>query len=333
MSKPKAGLARIAALAVCLFAFAATEVTAQDGAARDLFGARALPAQMPAAAHGFYSKGCLAGGIAIPTDGATWQAMRLSRNRRWGHPDMIALIERLSRDAAAHDGWPGLLVGDISQPRGGPMLSGHASHQVGLDADIWLTPMPSRRLSAREREDMEARSVLQDGTLFVDPNKWSQAHGRVIMRAAGYSEVERIFVHPGIKQKLCDTYQGDRSALGKVRPYYGHHYHFHIRMKCPAGSTGCTPQAPIGRGTGCDASLAWWFTDEPWAPADAPPDPNPPRPRLTQLSELPRACAMILDGPTPASEELVTYRPGSAAAFSSTASRSIVPVPVPRPER
>ena len=61
---------------------------------------------------------------------------------------MIKLIERLSREAAA-DGWPGLLLGDISQPRGGPMLSGHASHQIGLDADIWLNPMPNRKLSAR----------------------------------------------------------------------------------------------------------------------------------------------------------------------------------------
>jgi penicillin-insensitive murein DD-endopeptidase len=275
-------------------------------AARDLFGAQALPAQMPAAALGFYSKGCLAGGIALPTDGQAWQAMRLSRNRRWGHPDMIRLIERLSREAA-QDGWPGLLVGDISQPRGGPMLSGHASHQVGLDADIWLTPMPQRRLSASEREDMSAPSVLRDETLQVDPDKWSPAHAAVIMRAASYDEVERIFVHPGIKQKLCDSWSGDRSALGKVRPYYGHHYHFHIRMKCPEGSTGCTPQAPVGAGAGCDQSLAWWFTDEPWAPADAVPDPNPPRPRLTMLADLPKACAIVLDGPAPASEAAVTY--------------------------
>ena len=94
-----------------------------------------VPAQLPAKVHGFYSKCCFSGGIAIPTDGATWQAMRLSRNRRWGHPQLVATIEELSRDAAARDGWPGLLVGDLSQPRGGPMLTGHASHQIGLDAD------------------------------------------------------------------------------------------------------------------------------------------------------------------------------------------------------
>ena len=94
--------------------------------------------------------------MAIATDGPTWQAMRLSRNRRWGHPTMIKLIEKLSRDAVA-DGWPGLLIGDISQPRGGPMLTGHASHQIGLDADIWLTPMPDRRLTAAGAREHERR--------------------------------------------------------------------------------------------------------------------------------------------------------------------------------
>lgn len=301
--------------------------TAQD--AKELFGARALPAATAPAPIGFYSKGCLAGGIAIPTDGPTWQAMRLSRNRRWGHPDMIALLDRLSREAAAQDGWPGLLVGDISQPRGGPMLSGHASHQIGLDADIWLTPMPNRRLTAQEREDTEAPSVLADGSLQVDPNRWTEAHGRLIMRAASYPQVERIFVHPGIKQKLCDSYSGDRSNLGKVRPAYGHHYHFHIRMKCPPGSSGCTAQQPVAAGSGCDASLAWWFTEEPWAQPDDPP-PAPPKPRITPLSDLPRACAQVLDAAAPASEAAVTYAGGTQAVMPSSAT-GFAPVPIPSP--
>src|SRR5262249_57426627 len=131
--------------------------------AKELFGVGKSPAPMAARAIGFYAKGCLAGAKALPIDGPAWQAMRLSRNRNWGHPDLIAMLEKLAIEAREHDGWPGLLVGDISQPRGGPMLSGHASHQVGLDADIWFTPMPERRVTARGRDGKSARSTVAAG--------------------------------------------------------------------------------------------------------------------------------------------------------------------------
>jgi penicillin-insensitive murein DD-endopeptidase len=327
---------------------AATQPAAADQPAKQIFGAAKLPAVLPARAIGFYSKGCLAGGVAIPTDGPTWQAMRLSRNRRWGHPDLITLVEKLSRDAAAQDGWPGLLVGDIAQPRGGPMLSGHASHQIGLDADVWLTPMPARTLSASERESLSATSMLKKDSLYVDDRIWTPAHARLLMRAASYPEVERIFVHPGIKKKLCDTWTGNRAAMGKIRPYYGHHYHFHIRMKCPAGVSGCKEQSPPPEGSGCDKSLAWWFTDEPWAPAKPKKDTKPaPKKREIQLSDLPQACRVVVEAPAPASEAEVTRgadqiariaranantAPVAASAFAPVPLPGRIPLPVPRPE-
>src|SRR5690606_24849244 len=86
--------------------------TAAEPLAKTLFGAQKLPAAAAPKSYGFYSKGCFSGGVAIAVDGPNWQAMRLSRNRRWGHPAMIGTLEKLSREAAA-DGWPGLLVGDI----------------------------------------------------------------------------------------------------------------------------------------------------------------------------------------------------------------------------
>jgi penicillin-insensitive murein DD-endopeptidase len=341
---------------ICKFAVAAVIAMAANSpvlspaqagqSAKQIFGAAKLPAMLPSRPTGFYSKGCLAGGVALPTDGPTWQAMRLSRNRRWGHPDLIALVERLSRDAAAKDGWPGLLVGDISQPRGGPMLSGHASHQIGLDADIWLTPMPDRTLTAKEREDISATSMLKKNSLYVDDAVWTPARARLLMRAASYPEVERIFVHPGIKKKLCDTWTGDRSALGKLRPYYGHYYHFHIRIKCPPGVSGCRSQNPPPPGTGCDESLAWWFTDEPWAPAKPKKKDDKPQPkkREIQLSDLPSACAAVVSAPGPASEAEVTFGAGPVASLASTSAGSVAadgfapvilplqgPFPAPRP--
>ena len=110
-------------------------------AAKRLFGQVARPAPLEARSIGAYSRGCLAGAVAMPVDGPAWQVMRLTRNRNWGHPELIAFLERLAT-AGKRVGWPGLLVGDMSQPRGGPMITGHASHQIGLDADIWFEPMP-----------------------------------------------------------------------------------------------------------------------------------------------------------------------------------------------
>jgi penicillin-insensitive murein endopeptidase len=296
----------IAALAVASLNGSVEPAMAKEPLAKTLFGGKKLPAAVDARTYGFYSKGCFSGGVAIATDGPTWQAMRLSRNRRWGHPTMIKVVERLSRDAVA-DGWPGLLIGDISQPRGGPMLSGHASHQVGLDADIWLTPMPNRTLSRSERENISAVSMLKKNSLYVDDSIWTQSRARLLKRAASYPEVERIFVHPGIKKKLCDTVQGDRSWLRKIRPQYGHDYHFHIRIGCQAGSSGCKGQDPAPRDDGCGQPLAWWFTEEPWRPAKPGTKPKPPARDLMTMASLPKACVTVLNAPNPASEEAVTY--------------------------
>ena len=292
--------------------------------AKNLFGSKALPAATEPRSYGFYSKGCFSGGMAIAADGPNWQAMRLSRNRRWGHPTMIAVLERLSRDGVK-DGWNGLMVGDISQPRGGPMLSGHASHQIGLDADIWFTPMPDRRLSAREREDLSATTMISDGALTVNERVWTPAHAAILKRAASYPEVERILVHPGIKKKLCESTTGDRRWLNKVRPFWGHDYHFHIRIGCQPGSTDCKGQESTGSGDGCDQSLAWWFTEEPWRPATGP---QKPRARdVMKLSDLPRACRAVLEAPAPVSEAAVTVygRGGAVAGTAAPVAAGAVP--------
>lgn len=260
---------------------------AEETPAKELFGAAATPAPVAGLrVIGSHAKGCLAGGVALPADGPAWQAMRLSRNRFWGHPALIDVIGRLAAAARA-DGWPGLLVGDVAQPRGGPMRTGHASHQIGLDADIWLTPMPPRVLSVAERESLSAVSMLRDGTRTVDPARFTPAHAALIKRAAGFPEVSRIFVHPGIKQALCAQAGGDRGWLNKVRPWWGHDSHFHIRLACPPGEPLCRDQEPPPPGDGCGEELAWWLSDEPWQPR---PPPAPP----LRLADLPAECAAVL---------------------------------------
>jgi penicillin-insensitive murein endopeptidase len=279
----------------------AKHATPASPPAKQLFGAIKEPASMPARSIGFYAKGCLAGAAALPIDGPAWQAMRLSRNRNWGHPDLVALVEKLANDARAHDGWPGLLVGDLSQPRGGPMLSGHASHQVGLDADIWLTPMPNRRLSEKEREEIAATSMLAEDKISVDPKVWTDAHVRLLKRAASYAAVERVLVHPAIKKALCEATakDKDRAWLHKVRPIWGHYYHFHVRIACPKGSTNCEAQPEPPSDDGCGKELTDWIALLQ-KPAGPPGPPTPPKPGLT-LEQLPAACkAVLASGPNTA---------------------------------
>jgi penicillin-insensitive murein DD-endopeptidase len=264
--------------------------------AKKLFGSLKLPANLKPRAIGFYAKGCLAGGAALPVDGPAWQVMRLSRNRNWAHPSLVQLIERLALEAKANDGWNGLLVGDMAQPRGGPMLSGHASHQVGLDADIWLTPMPDRTLSQAERESLSAKLVVKSRK-EIDRKVWTESHAKLIKRAASYPEVARIFVHPPIKAELCKWAKGERSWLAKVRPYYGHNYHFHIRVKCPADSTGCRNQPPPRPedGTGCGDEIAHWLGEKPWKPVKKDPSAKPAKPaKPLTLAGLPAECRAVV---------------------------------------
>jgi penicillin-insensitive murein DD-endopeptidase len=262
-------------------------------AARSLFGASGTPAPLAARAIGTYAKGCLAGAKALPIDGPAWQAMRLSRNRNWGHPDMVALVQTFANDAKTKDGWPGLLVGDISQPRGGPMLTGHASHQIGLDADIWFTPMPNRTLSKTEREETSATSMLAAGDLSVDPKVFTDAHRKLLRRAASYPQVERVLVHPAIKKAICEmsAADADRAWLTKVRPIWGHYYHFHIRIGCPAGSTTCTQQKAVPGDDGCGKEVDDWLKLLARPPKTAPEGEK----RQITLEELPADCRIVLE--------------------------------------
>jgi penicillin-insensitive murein endopeptidase len=262
--------------------------------AKELSARKLTPAPMEARSIGTYVRGCLAGGVALPINGQTWQVMRLSRNRNWGHPELIKFLERLADKVPKVAGWPGLLVGDIAQPRGAPMLTGHTSHQIGLDADIWLTPMPDHELSREEREEMSATDVVAEDKLDVDPAKWTPGHTAVIKAAAQDPKVDRIFVNAAIKKALCREAGHDRAWLSKVRPWWGHNYHFHVRMGCPQGSPECHGQPPVSAGDGCGAELAFWFKDSVLHPKPSPPSkPKPP----IKVSELPPACRHVLMAP------------------------------------
>ncbi|MDC8772035.1 penicillin-insensitive murein endopeptidase [Roseateles albus] len=265
------------------------ETAAELPAAKTLFGKVRSAAALPPQTIGFYSRGCVAGAQALPLDGPHWQAMRPSRQRMWGHPDLIRFVERFAPLAAQASGWPGILVGDIAQPRGGPMLTGHASHQLGLDVDIWLKPMPAQRMTSAQREQVSSITVVRADRLDVDRASWTPGHQAVLRAAAEDPKVQRIFINAAIKRALCRSAQG-ASWLRKIRPEHGHDYHFHVRLFCPEGDAQCKAQDPTPEGDGCDASLDWWFTDEAL-------HPKPPavKPAPLTMADLPADCQQVLE--------------------------------------
>lgn len=237
--------------------------------------------------------GCFTGGVRLPDHGPGFQTIHRDRSSFWGTPQTIAGIELLAREAAA-DGFPTLLVEDISRPRGGPMAP-HVAHQVGLDADIALDMRARPPLDRAERNDIVLASLVRADQRGIDPYRWSSRVITLLHLAATLPHIDRVLVNPAIKRQLCRQVTGDRSWLRFIRPWYGHAAHMHVHFQCPPDQPACVQLPPPPPGDGCDATLQWWFDrlDHPVKPSK--PHPRPP---------LPAACHAILDAPAviPASE-------------------------------
>ena len=236
---------------------------------------------------GIYTAGCISGAVSVPVNGTGYQVMRLSRKRFYGHPDLKQFIEQLGQTAARQQ-LGSLLIGDLGQPRGGPTLSGHRSHQTGLDVDIWFLlskQASSRILAFNERETWSANSVLAAHSDAIDYSQWSQANEKILEAASRMPEVDRIFVNPSVKRELCNR-SASHDWLRKIRPWWKHDDHFHVRLKCPINNKYCQGQELLPPGDGCDSGLNWWFTEEAKHPA---PPKIPPKPLV-----LPVLCDSVL---------------------------------------
>jgi penicillin-insensitive murein DD-endopeptidase len=262
--------------------------------AKELFARKATPVPGIARSIGTYNDGCLAGAVELPITGPGWQVMPVSRNRYWGNPSLVAFIHRLG-ERAEEIGWSGILVGDMSQPRGGPMFTGHTSHQVGLDVDIWFTPAPDHELSLEEREFNLAQSMVAADRRDVDPKVWTHAHTEIVRAAAEDSMVTRIFVNPAIKKALCREAGANRDWLAKVRPWWYHDHHFHVRLACPSESAECKEQPLPPADDGCGYELDYWMKKAQLVPKEPPPA-QPPKNPIT-LAGMPPTCRQIVKAP------------------------------------
>lgn len=253
------------------------------------------PTSGPTRSIGSPALGCLAGGVALPLDGEGYHVLRPQRHRYYGQPVLLQTITALARQMAQR-GHGAILVGDMSQPRGGRMSFGHASHQNGLDVDIWLK-MVNGPLDPAERAEPTPVSMVASGAQEATPGLWGQAQEDLVHLAAQEASVARIFVNPAIKATLCQRFspsgEGASPAwLSKVRPWRGHDEHIHVRLSCPPSNKDCVDQDPPPAGNGCGAELASWFAAPPppvvavTTPVVAKPAPSSP--------VLPKACRAVL---------------------------------------
>lgn len=246
-------------------------------------------------AIGFYSAGCIKSAVSIYPDGVGYRVMRTSRKRYYGHPQLVSFLERIGRQI--HQLKLGvILIGDMAQARGGPSLTGHLSHQTGLDVDIWYSQAPSSenlgvKLTLSDRETLSASSVLTADKQSLNSQTWTGREKKIILKVAQDEAVDRIFVTPWVKKDLC-LHSKDRAGLNKLRPWWAHDDHFHVRLKCPHGSPLCKTQESIPMGEGCDSTLDWWFSDEARLKAMEKKEPAPFPPRL------PLECAAVLAEPS-----------------------------------
>ncbi|MBN7122934.1 penicillin-insensitive murein endopeptidase [Erwinia billingiae] len=233
---------------------------------------------------GQFANGCIVGAEQLPLDAPDYQVMRQDQRRYFGHPDLIMFIQRLSTQV--HNLQLGeVLIGDMGMAAGGRFSSGHASHQSGLDVDIWLQLPKSRWSSAMLLKPQPLDLVAADGKNVV-ARHWQPEIDSLIKLAAKDDDVTRIFVNPAIKKQLCADAGADRDWLRKVRPWFGHRAHMHVRLRCPAGSLQCQDQPAPPAGDGCGAELQSWFL--PAKPGSGTPVKREPPP-------LPPSCQALLD--------------------------------------
>jgi murein endopeptidase len=167
-------------------------------------------------AVGIPTAGRLEHGVLLPAEGRaffTWDpVLRRSPNRawrRWGTDRLVRVVLRVARDFhSSHPGAARLGFGDLSRPHGGDFgprfgYIGHASHQNGLDVDVYYPRADGRELAPRFASEID-RVLSQE---LVDR-----------FLAAG---AQLIFVGPNT---------GLRGPPGRVEALVHHDNHLHVRL-------------------------------------------------------------------------------------------------------
>ena len=163
--------------------------------------------------------------------------LRMSPGRAFGTPELVNLLV----DSAAELAWlkpdaDRIVIGDISAQKGGP-VSGHRSHQGGIDADValffhdgrqdpygFMNPVPGA--FDVETNWLLIRSMVQTGLMeriLID-----QRYVDLLKRHA----VKIGDLSPEEAQALFPTDPRERWKGGKIHHAPNHRDHLHVRVRC-----------------------------------------------------------------------------------------------------
>jgi len=218
----------------------------------------------------------------------------LTRGNFYAHPSLLAFVRDLGK-RVEKEKLDYLAIGDMSMPAGGPFMGSHGSHQSGLDVDIWFRLLP-KQINLATRENAEV-IVLVDKpdevgrSLNTNWDKTKQVWQKILKMAASDPKVNRIFVNPAIKKYFCENFKQASDFLwtSKLRAWWGHHEHFHVRLACPHDSGECIEQQKP-EGNGCDENLNWW-----WSQDYALETQKRQSKKSFVLPEMPAACKRLLE--------------------------------------
>jgi murein endopeptidase len=167
-------------------------------------------------ALGIPSAGRLVNGVRLPQDGEvffTWDPVRKevpNRNwRLWGTDRAVRMTLQVVRDLAGDDpAAPRVGIGDLSRRNGGDFGAkfgklGHASHQNGLDIDVYYPRL--------DRSERRARK----------PSQVDHAYAQDLVDRFVAAGAEKLFVGPSL---------GLTGPRGVVIPLVNHDDHVHVRL-------------------------------------------------------------------------------------------------------
>ena len=241
--------------------------------------------------YGEYANGCIDGAVELKA-GRNYQLQIWGKNRHYGHPEHVDFILDLVKDAKKHN-LPDLLIGDMSGPVGGAFAkSSHGSHQPGLDVVIsfdFATPKKTQ-YELTHPDDIYIVDTKNRPTSY-----FNQDRATLIYLAAIDPRVERIFVAPGIKKRMCQLYLDkdmDLTWLSKVRPWFGHRGHMHVRLGCPKDSPYCVKQKPnpVLEDYGCGYEVDSWID-----PSIVPKSSKPKKPQVKPKKVIPKQCKILFN--------------------------------------